>query len=321
SGEFRRYAQYAQLGTSLLFLKFSRDAERQSDKLGVEYSTKVGYDAREMASFFTTLERLSGQEGAAIPDFLSTHPNPGERANRVERLAKSHMGNDQNYQIGRNEYLSKIDGMVYGQNPRKGFTDLGHFYHPELAFQFPYPEGWNLVNSNSLVQIAPEDNSALIQFLLSDESEFDRVTQMLSEQFEMEIVDYTDKQINGLPARMLSIQIQAEDQVIPGLVHMIKYDNNTYVFLSLAAESDFARYRDNFIRTAEGFRELDDSGILNIQPDRLSVRKAAVSGTLRQILSSQGVSQLRMEEHAIINGMNLDDMLAEGTFYKVIVKG
>ena len=59
SPEFRQFADVTQQGLGLLFLKFSRDHESQSDKLGVEYSTKIGYNAHEMADFFKTLSRLS----------------------------------------------------------------------------------------------------------------------------------------------------------------------------------------------------------------------------------------------------------------------
>ena len=55
SKEIRAFANEAQIGMQLLLLKYSRDHESQSDQLGVEYSTKVGYDAREMADFFKTL--------------------------------------------------------------------------------------------------------------------------------------------------------------------------------------------------------------------------------------------------------------------------
>ena len=64
SPEFAQFADVAQQGLQLLFLKFGRDAESQSDKLGVEYSTKIGYDATEMADFFQTLDRLSSQSGS-----------------------------------------------------------------------------------------------------------------------------------------------------------------------------------------------------------------------------------------------------------------
>jgi predicted Zn-dependent protease len=78
SEEFGQFSDIATTGASLLFLKYGRDAERQSDKLGVEYCTKVGYDAHAMAGFFNTLQQLSGS-GESLPVFLSTHPDPGER--------------------------------------------------------------------------------------------------------------------------------------------------------------------------------------------------------------------------------------------------
>ena len=58
SPELAQFGDLASQGVQLLFLKFGRDAESQSDRLGVEYSTKIGYDAQEMAGFFATLDRL-----------------------------------------------------------------------------------------------------------------------------------------------------------------------------------------------------------------------------------------------------------------------
>jgi predicted Zn-dependent protease len=63
SEKFRQYAGLAQFGASMLFLKFSRDDERQADDLGVEYSSKSGYDAHRMAAFFETLERMGSGSG------------------------------------------------------------------------------------------------------------------------------------------------------------------------------------------------------------------------------------------------------------------
>ena len=67
-----KFGQQASQGLGLLFLKFGRDAERQSDELGVEYATKIKYDANEMANFFGTLERLSASnENQLLPHFQS----------------------------------------------------------------------------------------------------------------------------------------------------------------------------------------------------------------------------------------------------------
>ena len=70
--EIANYADVAQQSLGLLFLKFGRDAESQSDQLGVEYSTKIGYDAKEMAEFFQTLKRMSDQSGQSIPFYQHT---------------------------------------------------------------------------------------------------------------------------------------------------------------------------------------------------------------------------------------------------------
>ncbi|NIQ10485.1 MAG: M48 family metalloprotease, partial [Gammaproteobacteria bacterium] len=78
-------------GAGLLFLKFSRDDEREADALGVEYASRAGYDAGRMADFFITLQRqstLDGQDSARLPEFFSTHPNPVNREANVRAMAK-----------------------------------------------------------------------------------------------------------------------------------------------------------------------------------------------------------------------------------------
>jgi len=77
SEKFAQYAEYAMQGMQLLFLKFSRDDEREADRLGVEYSSRIGYDARKMADFFQVLNKMNLADGEnGVPTFLSTHPDP-----------------------------------------------------------------------------------------------------------------------------------------------------------------------------------------------------------------------------------------------------
>ena len=84
SPKFAQFADAASQGLGLLFLKYGRDAESESDRLGVEYSTKIGYDATEMAEFFQTLKRLSDQGGGRLPTFLSSHPDPANRYDKTK---------------------------------------------------------------------------------------------------------------------------------------------------------------------------------------------------------------------------------------------
>ena len=70
-------------GINSAFLKFSRDAERQADQQGAQILYDAGYDPREMARFFETLEKEYGGGGA---EFFASHPNPGNRQQDVSRL-------------------------------------------------------------------------------------------------------------------------------------------------------------------------------------------------------------------------------------------
>lgn len=67
-------------GANLLFLKFGRTAESQADLEGARIMADAGYDPHDMANFFKTIEAEGGQR---VPQFLSDHPDPG---NRVEAI-------------------------------------------------------------------------------------------------------------------------------------------------------------------------------------------------------------------------------------------
>lgn len=82
-----RGAQTAQAGARLLaggyMLEFSRDDEREADSVGAALMRRAGWDAREMIAFLETLRREEGRSPASIEVFLSSHPAPAERAERL----------------------------------------------------------------------------------------------------------------------------------------------------------------------------------------------------------------------------------------------
>ena len=68
-------------GVNSLFLRYSRNAEKDADILGARMLSEVGYEPVEMANFFEKLEQQSG--GRSGPQFFSDHPNPGNRVRYV----------------------------------------------------------------------------------------------------------------------------------------------------------------------------------------------------------------------------------------------
>ncbi len=81
-------AQGAQLGVGAYLLKYSRNYERQADTLGAQIMAQAGYDPRDLANMFQTIERQSGSSGGG-PEWLSSHPNPGNRYEQIMQEANS----------------------------------------------------------------------------------------------------------------------------------------------------------------------------------------------------------------------------------------
>jgi predicted Zn-dependent protease len=214
--KFQQFGDLASTGLQLMFLKFSRDHESQSDQLGVQYSSKLGYDAHEMANFFQTLGRLSaGEDGQQrIPTFMSSHPDPGDRYTKVNAMATDfQLKNQGTYRAERESYLRLIDGIVYGEDPRQGYVESNTFYHPELKFQFPIPTGWKHVNTPSQIQMASPDQKAMMLMSVSNEKTLDAAAKGVVDQYKLRVLDQRNVQINGMQAIVqIADQLTAEQQ-------------------------------------------------------------------------------------------------------------
>jgi Zn-dependent protease with chaperone function len=76
----------SQIGAGLKLMQYSREFESQADLLGAQMLARAGYDPREMANMFRTIEKEGGGGG---PQWMSSHPNPGNRYNAIMNEAKS----------------------------------------------------------------------------------------------------------------------------------------------------------------------------------------------------------------------------------------
>lgn len=326
SPTFGRYAETASQGLQLMLLKNSRDAEREADQLGVEYSTKTGYDANEMADFFNTLKRQGERAGQSLPNLLSTHPDPGERNQTVAQLAtewKQKTGLT-NPKINRETYLRRIEGLVYGVDPREGFLEAGIFYHPELRFQFPVPQGWQYQNSPQQVQMADPNGRALMIFTLAPGSTLQQAASTALQQYQLQAIGSRETTVNGFPALAVEAQqatqqtTQQQQQPVRTLSYFIQQGQTIYHFIGVTSAADYGAFTNTFLSSMQGFRSLTDASKINRKPERIRLRTTSQAATLQQVLSNYGIPQARLEEFAILNGMQLTDRIAAGTMIKVI---
>ncbi len=171
-------SQMAQLGISFgvgsYFLKNSRQAESEADLLGSDIMYDSGFNPQAMANFFTKLEREGGARG---PQFLSDHPDPGNRAEAVAKEVAT-LPRKTSYRSDSPEFRDikqRVGGMkpltaqqiAERQSPATSASSddirpssrMRNFSHSD--FEISYPENWQVFgDQNSSVTIAPQSGAS-----------------------------------------------------------------------------------------------------------------------------------------------------------------
>lgn len=327
--EIAQMGETAAQALQLLFLKHSRDHERESDELGVEYSTRIGYDAHQMADFFGTLDRLSGGEEGRIPTFMSTHPNPVDRNRKVDALATDWQSKNpgMQFEVNRRDYLRRLEGLVYGEDPRQGFVESNNFYHPELKFQFPVPAGWATQNSPQQFAMGEKNGKAMMILNLGQGQNLEAAAQQTVEQYNLRVLDSKQTNVNGLSALEMVADIAPDPQQqtqqaqqIRLHIGLISYGSLIYRLIGVSQANTFGTWQSTFTGVIHGFRTLSDPDKLNRQPERLRIKAVTQTTTMENALRSFGIPQDRLKEMSIVNGMELNATVKEGTWIKTLGK-
>ncbi len=316
-------SDFAQLGLGLLSLKYSRDDERQSDQLGVEYMSEAGYDPREVSRFFTVFQQIREQQNASVPSWLSSHPAPPDRiratAREAETLVRLHPGSKRI--VGREPFLMQIDGLVFGENPREGFESEGEFVHPELRFKIRFPEGWALQNSKqSVLSVAPEGSAALRLTLAETASDSpEQYARQIAQQPGVELLQGEVRRIGGHPAFLGRYRFEdAQGGQLAGLAAFISFGGNLFEILGLASTQDFERFSSSFQDSLISFSTLTDREILNVQPARVRIRVVGEGETLEQTAREVGHPRVDAEALSRLNRLDADQPLSAGSFVKIV---
>ncbi len=333
SSKFAQFGDAASAGLQLLMLKNSRSNESQSDKLGVEYSSKCGYDARQMADFFTTLARITDKAGARIPTYLSTHPDPGERNKKVDLMARAFQQKKPGtYKTERDSYLRRLEGLTYGDDPRQGYIENDVFYHPELKFMMPLPRGWKTQNApEQFTAVSPDDDAAII-LTLSQEKSPQNASQVFLQKNQLKPIESAPATVNGLPAHVVIAEQAAVQQAQQGAArqatspirvaaYFILYNGLVYQVLGVAETQHWNIRSLDFAPTLKGFAELRDASKINVKPEVVRIKTVAQAATVKESLRGFGTPDARLEELAILNGMKLTETVKAGTLIKIVEKG
>ncbi len=307
-------------GLGVLFLKYGRDDESQADGLGFRYALTDDYDVRRMVDMFQILQRVSASAGQRIPEWQSTHPDPGNRIAATEaRLAKVTVPLD-GKKVRRQEFLKVIDGMVFGDNPRQGFFKGASFLHPDLAFQLDFPTGWKTANQPSSVVGVSEKQDAQVQLSLGGNTAPSEALKAFLAQQGVTAGQTSQASINGNTAARGTFTAQNQDGTqLNGLVGYVSYNGTTYQLLGITTSAGWTTYRGSFDQFVGSFRRLTDQAALNVKPNRILIAKVTSPTTLAEF-NKRYPSVIEIDQLALINGLeNGQSELEPGEFVKRVV--
>lgn len=315
----RPYEALFGTGLGLLFLQHSREAERQADDLGFKYALGRGYAMAEMAKVFRSLERLPG-EGGALPNFLSTHPAPGERAKTIDAKVAALSGSARGATVREAEYLREVDGLVYGDDPRQGFFREGEFVHPDLQFRFAFPRDWKGQNMKHAVVGVSGRQDAALQLTLASGSP-DAAARQFASQQGISAGNLNRDTINGLQAVLTRFEANTESGPIVGIGGWVSHGGRTYQLVTYAPANAFNSQERTLQNIITSFGPLRDSAALSAQPKRLDIVTISERQTLTDF-NRRLPSAVNLDELAVINELpGPSAVLAQGTLAKRVVAG
>ena len=319
--ETQRYGALFMGGSQLLFLKFGRDDENEADSLGLRYMTRDGYDARPMPDVFLTLKRVSEAAGARpLPNWQSTHPAPQDRYDRLNRAIAASPVEWEGRKVERESYLARLDGMVFGDDPRHGYFDGDEFFHPEMRFRLRFPADWRKQNQQAAVVAVSSEQDAMVQLSLSSEA---TAAAALDKFFQNEGIRRANawrSTIGGMTAASAQFRTASGQNDVAGLIAYIDDGERIYQLVGYTGLNDWSRYESTISGALGSFARLTDRARIDVQPQRIDIvkptRDTSPEDAVRRYNATVDAATLRL-----INQLDEGEPMRAGRSYKVVVGG
>jgi predicted Zn-dependent protease len=324
----RPFTGLADTAFGVLFLKHSRNDELQADRLGADYAAKGGWDPHGLAGMLATLSRLDEADSSSrgVPGWLSTHPDPGDRVQRVQPAIQQAVAaaTMTRLRVGRDEYLERIDGLAFGDDPQEGVVRGSEFLHAGLRFRLTFPDGWEVVNTEQQVAARlPGEPIYLILQLVEDPSgtlQETAVANMRQAGLRLAQGDATD--IQGLRAFVGTYRGKLEgigDTQVRA-AH-IAYDRRVFLIAGLAPTAAFQRVEADFARSISSFRPMSRDEAARLRPNRLDYYVVRAGDTWQSIAARAGGGNVKATLLAIMNHYAVNEQPRPGERVKIVVSG
>ena len=312
-----------QAGSRLSLARFSRQQELTADQISVRNIARAGYDPSGAGRFLAALGRNTafrnaGQGQSAEDrrlDILSSHPSTPERVAAVTNAARQ-IGAPGIGEHDARRWLSVVDGLAYGDDPRDGVVRGRRYLNSALRIAFTAPEGFTLESARDMVIGVGANGSQALRF--------DSVTlkpgQTLAAYVASGWIDGVQtgavetRDVSGLPAAIASGK--GTDWVF-GLA-AIQAGERVYRFI-LAARggSDPERPMRALI---DSFHALSASEAQAAKPMQIRIVTAAAGDTAATMAERMQGSDRALELFLVLNGLDRAQALMPGQRYKIVAE-
>lgn len=317
-------AQTALQGSQLLTLRYSRNQELEADQLGVQYLKSAGYDPHAMATLLTSLAaqnsldaQLQGRDNATIPEWASTHPDPASRVQNALSLAGNQTGI-----TNRDTFLTRIDGLLYGDDPAQGVIEGRNFIHPELRLSFAAPQGFYMVNGTRAVSINGDSGKAQLSTgpYNNDLNAYVRsvFTALGGDQQQLNAQAIERTAVNGLPAAYATVRTASGQQQVDVTVFAYEFSGNqAFHFASITPAGQSGTFNAMY----SSMRRISANEAAQVIPRKIDVVTAGRGDSVRTLSSRMAYSDAQETRFRVLNGLGANDQIVPGQKYKVVVRG
>lgn len=307
---------------------WSRDQELEADTLGVRYIARTGYQPRAMATFLAKLRndailqaKLAGRPPGTVDQThaLSTHPRTIDRVELALPEARKYPV--RNPRTGRDDYLHRIDGILYGDDPAQGILKDRTFQHPTLRFAFTVPDGFQVQNGSQMVTAA-NSSGASFRFFGGRKPAGQAIRQTLLAQAAIAKVRLRSVEtltIGGMPAATGAVPVRGQRGPMDMRLVTIQWaPDRAYVFQFLSPRRLTGQLDGPFRQTAFSFRRLTASQAAAIRPLTLRTLTVRRGDTVQGLAARLPFDDFKVDRFATLNDLKPGAPLRSGTLLKTV---
>lgn len=306
-------------GPQLLTLKYSRKQETQADNLSIGYLRSAGYDPTALPAILQRLAAENGLEsrlrgtGSTTPAWASTHPDPASRVRAALTRAGSPGG-----LTNQDTYLSRIDGMLYGDDPHQGVVDGRSFIHPDLRLTFAVLNGSYLLNGSDAVSIGGQNGQGRFTtrpYSGDLDSYVRAVFASLNSQARLAPAEVQRTTVNGLPAGYGIARVSSGNGQVDVVVFAYEFSpTQAYHFATITPAGRSGVFEPMY----RSLRRITAAEAAAVRPRILRVVTVRAGDTVNSLAARMAYSDAPLERFLVLNGLQASSQLTPGQKVKIV---